>query len=316
MLQAKPCWFWSGVAELASSGRDAPLRDPVAKLPVKKSSDEQIVDYLADLRDNFHRWLHQDEFGPDRKQQTASLRALMKSFRALQRQLTNGSSLIKKQLDAVLRSRDDRSSEVLQALYESAEDVTCGLRIDGAPQRDAMWAARLQDCVNTLMAQLQAIDTNMESEVFLTAARRRFDLSQATGLDFALADAERWLNNYWNMLVETLSELNKRRGAEERVSLKLLVEQLCELWERETGSRVTAHGQVKDVYTGRAETAAGRFVTATVEVMLPDQSWFEHHVEFARSVRAKTFQPGCQQDRERQILVIMRDFVKRQRKFR
>jgi hypothetical protein len=80
MLQAKPCWFWSGVAELASSGRDAPLRDPVAKLPVKKSSDEQIVDYLADLRDHFHRWLHQDEFGPDRKQQTASLRALMKSF--------------------------------------------------------------------------------------------------------------------------------------------------------------------------------------------------------------------------------------------
>jgi hypothetical protein len=72
MAQAKPCWSWTGVAELTSSGRGAPLRDPVAKLPVKKSSDEQIVDYLADLRDHFHRWLHQDEFGPDRKQQTAN----------------------------------------------------------------------------------------------------------------------------------------------------------------------------------------------------------------------------------------------------
>ena len=117
MAQAKPCRSWTGVAELASSGQDAHLRDVVALLPVKKSSDEQIVDYLADLRDHFHRWLHQDEFGPNRKQQTASLRALMKSFQALQRQLIKGSSLSKRHLDAVLRSRNDPSSEVLGALY-------------------------------------------------------------------------------------------------------------------------------------------------------------------------------------------------------
>ena len=314
MEQAKPCWSWTGVAELASSGRDAHLRDLVALLPVKKSSDEQIVDYLADLRARFPRWLHQDEFGPNRREQTASLRALMKSFRALQRQLIKGSSLSKRRLDAVLRRRNDPLSEVLEALYESAADVSGELSIDGAPKRDAMWAARLRDCVYTLMVQLQTLDTNTDGEVFLTAARRRFDRSQATGLDFALADAERWLNNYWNVLVETLSELNGRRGAAERVSLKLLVDQLCELWERETGSGVTAHGQVKDVYTGRAETAAGRFVTAAVEAMLPDQSWFEDHTAFARSVRAKTFLPGRQQHRARQILVIMRDFVKRQPK--
>jgi hypothetical protein len=316
MLQAKRCWFWTGVAELASSGRDAPLRDPVAKLPVKKSSDEQIVDYLADLRDHFHRWLHQDEFGPDRKQQTASLRALMKSFQALQRQLINGSSLSKKQLDAVLRSINDRSSEVLQALYESADDVRCQLWIDGAPQRDAMWAAQLQDCVKTLMAQLQAIDTNTESEVFLTAARRRFDLSQATGLDFTLADAERWLNNYWNVVFETLSDLNKRRGAEERVSLKLLIEQLCELWERETGSRVTAHGVTKDVYTRQVETPAGRFVTAAVEAMIPSRSWFKQHAKFAHSSRAMTFlrRRKHRHARAHQILTIMRDFVRRRAK--
>jgi hypothetical protein len=182
MSQAKPCWSWTGVAELVFTGQDSHLQRLVAMLPAKKSSDEQILVDLADLGARFHRRLHQDEFGPNRRQQTASLRALMK------------------------------------------------------------------------------------------AARLKFDLSQATGLDF------------------------------------------CELWERETGSRVTAHGQFKDVYIGRAETAAGRFVTATVEVMLPDQSWFEDHAEFARSVRAETFRPGCQQDRERQILVIMRDFVKRRPK--
>jgi hypothetical protein len=318
MAQAKPCWSWTGVAELASSGRDAHLRDLVALLPVKKSSDEQIVDFLADLRDRFHRWLHQDEFGPSRKQQTASLRALMKSFQALQRQLIKGSSLSKRQLDAVLRSRNDPSSEVLEALYESAVDVRGELSIDGAPKLDAMWAARLRDCINTLMAQLQTIDTNADGEVFLTAARRRFDRLQATGLDFALADAERWLNNYWNVVFETLSDLNRRRGAEERVSLKLLVEQLCELWERETGSRVTAHGVAKDVYTRRVETQAGRFVTAAVEVMLPKRLWRNEHAIFAHSVRALTFLPGRKQKHARahQILTIMRDFVRRQPKIR
>jgi hypothetical protein len=314
MAQAKPCWSWTGVAELGSSGQDAHLRDLVALLPVKKSSDEQIVDYLADLRARFPRWLHQDEFGPNRREQTASLRALMKSFQSLQRQLTKGSALRKSQLDAVLRSRNDPSSEVPQAIYESAIDVGAELQITRASKRAVRWAAWLQDRAHTLMAQLQTLDTNTDGEIFHTAARRKFDLSQATGRDFTLADAERWLNNYLYVLVDTLSELNRRRGAAERVSLKLLVEQLCELWERETGSRVTAHGQVKDVYTGRAETAAGRFVTAAVEAMLPDQFWFEDHAAFARLARAKTFLPGRQQDRARQILVIMRDFVKRQPK--
>jgi hypothetical protein len=73
------------------------------------------------------------------------------------------------------------------------------------------------------------------------------------------------------------------------VSLKLLVEQLCEFWERETGLRVTAHEMSKLEYTQRAETAAGRFATAAVEAMLPELSWFEEHREFSHSVRARTF---------------------------
>jgi hypothetical protein len=257
MTQAKPCWSWTGVAELASSGQDAHLRDLVSLLPVQKSSDEQIVDYLGDLRAHFHRWLHQDEFGPNRREQTASLRALIKSFQSLRRQLKKGSALRKSQLDAAMRSRNDPSSEVPQAIYESAIDISAELQITAASKRTASWAAWLQNRAHTLMAQLQTLDTNTDGEIFLTAARRKFDLSQATGRDFALADAERWLNNYLSVLVETLSDLNRRRGAEERVSLKLLVEQLCELWERETGSRVTAHGQVKDVYTGRAGDSSG-----------------------------------------------------------
>ena len=110
-----------------------------------------------------------------------------------------------------------------------------------------------------LLAQSQSIDSNTESEIFPVAQRRGFDPLQATGPSFGLADVERWLHGYWNVVVDTLEELSSRRGAEERVSLKLLVEQLCELWERETGCSVTAHDRVKDQSTGRAETPAGQF---------------------------------------------------------
>ena len=48
--------------------------------------------------------------------------------------------------------------------------------------------------------------------------------------------------------------------------------------------------------------------------MLPEQSWFDKHGAFSQPVRAQTFRPYRQSDRARQILVIMRDFVKRRSK--
>jgi hypothetical protein len=164
------------------------------------------------------------------------------------------------------------------------------------------------------MAQSQSLDTNTDSEILLVAIWHSFDPSQTSAPQFDLADAERWLNAYWNVVDKTLCELSERRGAEERVSLKLLVEQLCEFWERETGRRVTAHGMRKLEYRQRTETAAGRFVTAAVDAMLPELSWFEEHREFSHSVRAMTFLPSRPADRARQILAIMRNFVKRRPK--
>jgi hypothetical protein len=314
MLQAKPRWSWTGVAKLVFSGRDSCFHDLVPLLPARRSTNEQAVAYLVDLGAHFQKWLHQDEFGPNRGQQTAALRALMKSLWSLQKQLLKGSSLLKGQLNETLRSSNDPSRPAIQALYEAAVDIQSDLRTAGAPNRNFIWALKLQDCVETLIAQSQSLDTNTDGAISVTAWQRKFDLSQMAEADFGLADVESWLNGYWDVLARTLDKFNSRGGAEERVSLKLLVEQLCEFWERETGSQVTAHGQVKDVYTGQAETASGRFVTAAVEAMLPGQSWFEEHAEFAHSVRAETFRASHQQERARQILVIMRDFVKRRPK--
>ena len=57
---------------------------------------------------------------------------------------------------------------------------------------------------------------------------RRVDVEQSQPM------AERWLNGCWDVPLETLRTLSDRRGAQERVSLKLLVEELCNLYERET----------------------------------------------------------------------------------
>ena len=98
------------------------------------------------------------------------------------------------------------------------------------------------------MVQSDLLDTNADGEIFLIAIQRKFDPTLMCRPDFGLEDAEQWLNAYWNVVDQTLCELNEKRGAEERESLKLLVEQLCELWERETGRYVTAHGMIKLEY--------------------------------------------------------------------
>jgi uncharacterized membrane protein len=315
----KPPWFWTGVMPLDGMEDDSRLRELVAMLPARKSSDRAILTYLVDLHARFPRWMHQDEFGPDRGEQTAALRALMKSCRALQKHLLQRSSTFKAPLDATLRARNNPNSLVLEAFYEAAGDVAQEWRSNGASHRDTVWIAQLQDRVYELMVQSQALDTNTDGELFLTAAKRKFDVSQITGLDFCLADAECWLNSYETMVFETLNGLNTRRGPSERVSIKLLIELLCEFWERETGNRVTAHGQVKGEQTYRAETDAGRFVTAAVEAMLPDKSWFDEHADRAQRFRTEIFLPDDgaltrgKGARSRQVIGFMRDFVKRRR---
>src|SRR6516162_11030782 len=102
-LQTKPCWWWSGVETLHFSEQTS-LRPLLAMLPAKQSSDDQILAFLVDLRARFQRWLHQDEFGPTRAQQTAALRALTKSLLGLQRHLIKSSTRIKGRLDAARKN--------------------------------------------------------------------------------------------------------------------------------------------------------------------------------------------------------------------
>jgi hypothetical protein len=309
---AQPRWGWSGVSKLTRRDQELHVEHLAAMLPATKSSRAEVVAQLVELRARFHGWLHQDEFGPRRGEQTAALRAHIKTVRELCQQLQKGTSRSRDRLDTALWNSNDRLSPAVAALGEAAANVESALQITGASNPDIGWFSRVRRRARTLSEQIEILDDNTDGQIEWTALCCHFDRSQTVASeDFGLVDAECWLNSYWNVLAETLHTLNDERGALERVSLKLLVEELCSLWERETGKLVAAHGIQGDEYTSCTQTKSGRFVTAAVQAMLPDKSWYDQYKQSADSICAKTFLPGHQPHRARQILVIVRSIVAR-----
>jgi hypothetical protein len=278
-------------------------------LPLKKSSSEEIVAQLNALGAHLCGWLHQDEFGPSRGAQSAALRTHISSVKALCLLLQKAPSCFRHRLDFLIRNRDDGVHSCLEALEGAAADLAPAQN-DWATRDDVAWLSRIKKSIATVALQFNALDDSTHGEIFLIAEVHGFELSQAAALgQLDLAQMERWLNGYWSILSETLNGLCDRRGRPGAVSLKLAIEELCKIYERETGDLVTAHAMKQDKYTGCVETDGGRFVTTAVEALLPDQDWFEQHVAFADSTRAKILRPGRHPDRARQAIVIMKDFV-------
>ena len=116
---------------------------------------------------------------------------------------------------------------------------------------------------------MHLVDDTTDSQISDTALLGNFELSRTTK-QLSLAKVERWLHGRRNVLDKTLERLKVRRGAQERVSLKLLVEELCALWEHETGLLATAHGIVKDVYRHlRRPKYSGAPVRRSVKICFP-----------------------------------------------
>jgi hypothetical protein len=141
---AQPCWGRNGVSKLTR--RDQGLHDLAAMLPATKSSRAEIVAQLVELRARFHGWLHQDEFGPRRGEQTAAVRAHIKLVRELCRRLNERKSRSRDRLDAALRSSNDGRSPAVAALGEAAVDVESALQITSATNQDIGQSLRAPHC--------------------------------------------------------------------------------------------------------------------------------------------------------------------------
>jgi hypothetical protein len=133
---AQPRRGWSGVSRLTRPDQKSHLRQLVATLPQTKSGDAAVLACLADLRARFHGWLHQDEFGPSRGEQTATLRQLINSIGKLCELLKKGTFRSRARLDAALRSGSDLSSP--EALSVATTEVESALQHAGASDREIL----------------------------------------------------------------------------------------------------------------------------------------------------------------------------------
>ena len=246
---------WSGVLKLKPSDHESPVRPLLAMLPGRQSGEEEIVAHLSALRARIPGWLHQDEFGPSRREQTAALRTLKRSIGRLHLQLSTGAPRFRARLDMELRNSSDALSSSLEAVREAAVGVEGELRFTGTPTGLIKWVLRVKDYADASLTQLALLDDNTDGQIAFRASCRNFDLSQTLSpQEFGLTDIESWLTGYSVLLQNVLNELTEKRGAQERVSLKMLVEILCRFWEFETGQPVAVTSTADGVDSQRVDT--------------------------------------------------------------
>jgi transposase len=77
---ATPRWDWSGVDEVrVPEVCGESLKKIYEMLPVRRSSPQQLASEISALGARYHRYLHQDEFGPTRAECMAALRVMTAS---------------------------------------------------------------------------------------------------------------------------------------------------------------------------------------------------------------------------------------------
>jgi hypothetical protein len=158
---------------------------------------ETIVAELLNIGGRYHRYLHQDEFGPTRAERMAALREIL-----------------------------DR----LEKLGAQLGDVPACLRF-ALSENQCVSVAERPGSASLLSMKAEAVDPFASIRAGLDRLRHRFEAA--------------------------LSGFEHRKGPEPRLSLGLLVCQLCDLWCRETGKPITANPVWQGVYIGRPQSAAG-----------------------------------------------------------
>jgi hypothetical protein len=274
---------WSGVGKIVPPSK-AELMRIIGLLPSLRSRVEDILAELQALGGRYHRYLHQDEFGPTRAQRMQALRdalvilsELSSRFESLPHQLKSlfSEKLSEHQstteqlgLDLVELYSADKA--VIDAVLENAPDVQQTLvglgRTDDAKLIEEVYAA-----AGAAASLLGSLDTTTEAEVVLDAGSAGLPAKNNSADPFITAFAA--IERLRSRLELALSHLARQKGPESRSSLVILVWQLCDLWRRETGRPVTANPFSKGSYTGRPQSASGRFVWKAVEALQPSAAW-------------------------------------------
>jgi hypothetical protein len=294
-----PCgrWGFDGVAQIvAPQWSEAELRAVACRLPRRQASVETIVAELIDIGGRYHRNLHQDEFGPTRAERMAALREILDRLDNLLARLGDLPAGLLTVLsenqclpavgppDTDLLESYLAGQAVIELLFETATDLSRALARTGTVAETKL-VADIRDAAETILVLLGGLDSTTEAEVVIDSGSAKLVSVKAETVDpLTLVRAQ--MDLFRRRFEVALSSLEHRKGPERRLSLRLLVCHLCDLWRRETGKPVTANPVQQGTYTARPQSAAGRFVSAAVEVLQPPPSWMDEHEAAGAQVRA------------------------------
>jgi hypothetical protein len=329
--KAEPRWGWSGVAPLIAVRLSAPGIDLQSLLPGHQSSDGQIIRAIGDLGAKYHRYLHQDEFGPTRAQRMAALRLLLHRFELLvsrlhglpedlrlplSAQIARCASAVAPDVDNYQAYRGDIAA--VQQIGEAAVDVERLLHM--APTtRDVGLMAGLNDAAQRAAELLSALDATTGAAVALDSDCPALEIGAdvATELiDVATVSAR--ITRLQYRVEQVLARFEQRRGPERGESLRWLVWRLCDLYHSETGRRVTNSAvdasrcnYTGTNYTGAPQSPAGRFVLAAVQALHPSEAWAREADHWLAQRRARILN---KHSLPRAVYFAMRDYVAHHRR--
>jgi hypothetical protein len=291
-------WGFDGVAQIvAPQWAEAELQAIACLLPERLASVETIVAELLDIGGRYHRNLHQDEFGPTRAERMAALREILDRLDKLLARLGALPSGLQSALsenqcvpaagppgtDLLESYLADQA--VIELLFETATDVSRALARTGTVA-EVKLVADIRDAAEAILVLLQGLDSTTDTEVVIGAGSAKLVSMKAETVDpFPVVRVQ--VERLHRRFEIALASLEHRKGPEPRLSLDLLVSLLCDLWWRETGKRVTANPFQQSGYTGRPQSAAGRFVLAAVEALQPPSSWIEAHAAAGAPMRVQ-----------------------------
>jgi hypothetical protein len=242
---------------------------------------------LRDLGGKYHRYLHQDEFGPSRAERMAALRALSAQIHLLSSRLVglpthlrlglrrhlaqSATPEVLLELDIGFRAYSD-DEDALQQVAEAAFALlnTMDKALSG-PEADMV--AGLNAAAEYAAQLLSALDTTTSGAIVDELNLPPLNVTWDEERNFAVVRAR--IERLLQRIELALARLEARGGPERAISLGCLVWSLCDLYHRETGRPVTSNAVEDYRYTAIPQSAAGRFVLACVEALRPSPSWMK-----------------------------------------
>jgi hypothetical protein len=275
---AQPKWCWSGMSKIPSLHElRNRVRVIVERMPVEASRVELIISEVLDLGARYHRYLHQVEFGPCRAERLAALRQLVMQIDNLLKALRQLPHWLKDELSSAL-ARDTPFRRTKSRAEQNFNNKAVAWRLLAAIER-------IQDCrdhgsevkliefihreATETCGRLLSVDTATEENLFFNGElvlRRNWKERLPN-----LAEVRRRLTRLGRNAMLAIDYLEQKKGPEPASSLAILVVELCELFRRETGSRITGASLGYTARDGKIKPPSkeGQIIIDLAEILQP-----------------------------------------------